>query len=451
MVVSSAKEGNGQELETALLDLPHQPSPTMNVASLYKRHCVYLPAMLGWFVCSASLSAYNKVIFGQDHGAFPCPLFLTSVHFLVQWIFSYLVSSACPGYFGGDGVSSMSWKTYMGVTIPCGFVTAVDVGLSNLSLVRISITFFTMVKSSSPIWVLASAFFFGIEKVSCNLITVGVLIMLGELLTAFGEVEFDAVGFVMVLVAAMLSGIRWTLVQFKLHKLDPPLKGSVATMRVLSSSMFVFMILLSCTIEQPWAKLGPSKGDFFSTFDNGMKTISLGLTGACIAIAMILCEFWLILKSNAIVLMIGGVLKEMITILVGVTVFGDELNLINVSGICVVFSGVFLYKATLIISQREREIQSSGQIESDANFARIRTDDMYDNEGESPKRHSKRMRGHKNSDPDLALNLKIDDVDDDEEVVRIDAKSPLNKRGNSLSLELDKSQGDEEKEAIRIV
>ncbi len=133
------------------------------------------------------------------------------------------------------------------------------------------------------------------------------------------------------------------------------------------------------------------------------------------------------------------------------TVFGDELNLINVSGICVVFSGVFLYKATLIINQREREIQTSGEIESDANFARIRTDDMYENEGDSPKRRSKRMRGHKNSDPDLALKLKIDDVDDDEEVVRNDAKSPLNKRGNSLSLELDKSQRDDENEEIRIV
>ena len=81
-----------------------------------------------------------------------------------------------------------------------------------------------------------------------------------------------------------------------------------------------------------------------------MKTISLGLTGAFIAIAMVLCEFWLILKSNAIVLMIGGVIKELITILVGVTIFGDDLNVINISGIVVVFMGVFLYKAMLLLN-----------------------------------------------------------------------------------------------------
>jgi solute carrier family 35 protein C2 len=81
--------------------------------------------------------------------------------------------------------------------------------------------------------------------------------------------------------------------------------------------MFVSMLLMSIVIEKPWTKLGPSQGDYFSDFENSMKTLSLGLAGAIIAIVMVLCEFWLILKSNAVVLMIGGVLKEMITIFVG--------------------------------------------------------------------------------------------------------------------------------------
>jgi len=307
--------------------------------------------MAGWFVCSAALSSYNKVrkihalscaesnvdcstmrnphsphltrtisfnpmnkvVFGQHRGAFPCPLLLTSIHFFVQWAFSYTVSSLFPNYFGGSTVRDMSWSTYFGVSIPCGFVTAFDIGLSNLSLVRISITFFTMVKSSSPIWVLLSAFLFGLEKITCNLIAVGALITAGEALTAFGEVEFDVLGFLLVLSAAICSGIRWTLVQFKLQKLDPPLGGTVVTMRVLSSTMFCSMLLMSLIIERPWNALNPEHGDYFSD----MKIISLGLAGAFIAIAMVLCEFWLILQSSAIVLMIGGVIKELITIMVG--------------------------------------------------------------------------------------------------------------------------------------
>lgn len=266
-----------------------------------------------------------------------------------------------------------------------------------MSLVRISITFFTMVKSSAPIWVLLSAFTFGLEKITLNLIMVGVLITAGEILTAFGEVEFDTVGFCLCLSAAICGGIRWTLVQFKLQKLDPPLGGPVVTMRVLASTMFFSMLMLSAIIERPWEKLGPEHGD--------PKFVSLGLFGAFIAIAMVLCEFWLILNSNAIVLMIGGVLKELLTIFVGVTFFGDDLNIINVSGIVVVFFGVFLYKVTLHLSKAEKEVDAG---ETDSVFSRVSSLDAYDDE--MPRRHK-----HKNSNPDLALIYTIDDDDDDDE------------------------------------
>jgi len=403
-------------------------------SSFYKRHCIYLPAMAGWFVCSAALSSYNKIIFGQNHGAFPCPLLLTSIHFFVQWVFSFSVSSMFPSFFGGTVVKNMSWKTYLSVSIPCGFITALDVGLSNMSLVRISITFFTMVKSSSPIWVLLSAFFFGLEKVTCILVMVGVLITTGEVLTAFGEVEFDTIGFLLCLSAAICSGFRWTLVQFKLQRLDPPLEGPVVTMRVLSSTMFISMLLLSCIIEKPWTALDTENGDYFSNFENGMKTISLGLIGAFIAIAMVLCEFWLILKSDAIVLMIGGVLKEMITILVGVTLFGDELNVINISGLIVVFLGVFLYKVTLHISKMEKET-SSGNIQKDTQFSRIASD-VYEDE---PVPHRpKRSRAGKNSDPDIALTFTIEDEDIDEEVLaHIEGSAPLRGGMNGSPFELE--------------
>mmetsp|Transcript_9583 Transcript_9583/g.14784 ORF Transcript_9583/g.14784 Transcript_9583/m.14784 type:complete len:444 (+) Transcript_9583:95-1426(+) len=406
----------------------------MTASSFYQKHCIYLPAMMGWFICSAALSSYNKVIFGENHGHFPCPLLLTSVHFLVQWVFSFSTSAAFPEFFGGSVVKSMSWKTFLGVSIPCGFITALDVGLSNLSLVRISITFFTMIKSSSPIWVLISAFLFGLEKMTCSLLTVGGLIVAGELLTAFGEVEFDKVGFFLCLTAAVCSGIRWTLVQLKLNKLDPPLKGSVVVMRVLSPSMFIFMLLLSLIIERPMEKLGPEHGDYFSNFENGMKTISLGLTGAFIAIAMVLCEFWLILKSNAIVLMIGGVIKELITILVGVTIFGDDLNVINISGIVVVFMGVFLYKATLLLNNAEKDI--SNEIESNPDFSRINSDDVYEDEPPTSNSLFNSKNREKNSDPDLALKFTIDDIDEDDNIH--DMNSDLMRRNNGASaFELD--------------
>ena len=108
------------------------------IKSCYSEHCTYLIPMLGWFVFSGLLSLYNKYIFGETHMAFPCPLLMTSVHFLVQFIWSYTLSRKYPITFGGDQVDAMSWNTYLTVAIPCGLVTSFDVGLSNLALVRIT-------------------------------------------------------------------------------------------------------------------------------------------------------------------------------------------------------------------------------------------------------------------------------------------------------------------------
>jgi Permeases of the drug/metabolite transporter (DMT) superfamily len=83
---------------------------------------------------------------------------------------------------------------------------------------------------------------------------------------------------------------------------------------------------------------------FFDTPRDALWTLGLGMVGATLAICMIICEFYLIMKSSAVVLMIGGVLKELTTIMIGVTIMGDQLNTVNSFGCVVVFSGVLLYK-----------------------------------------------------------------------------------------------------------
>ena len=69
------------------------------------------------FILNAPLS--TQVVFGKDRGAFPCPLLLTSIHFFVQWMFSFIASSLFPEFFGGDVVKNMSWNTYLGEFSAC--------------------------------------------------------------------------------------------------------------------------------------------------------------------------------------------------------------------------------------------------------------------------------------------------------------------------------------------
>jgi hypothetical protein len=114
--------------------------------------------------------------------------------------------------------------------------------------------------------------------------------------------------------------------------------------------MFSSMLFLSIVVEQPWTKFHHMQGADVA------YVLGLGAVGAFFAIAMILCEFHLIMYSSAVILMIGGVIKEMITIFMGVFVFHDELNRLNLAGCFVVFLGVVFYKVSFHLDkQKERD------------------------------------------------------------------------------------------------
>ena len=300
---------------------------------------------------------------------FPCPLLLTSVHFSIQWIFAYAACSCFPETLGTERVELLTWKEWARISVPCGLVTALDVGLSNLSLVRITLTFYTMVKSSTPVFVLGWAYIFKLERITLPLVGVILIIAAGELLTVYGEVEFDPSGFILCLLASVLSGLRWTLVQTLLQNLNPPLESTIVTMKVLAPSMFSSMFLLSMIIERPWNTLGPGSEH---ELENMTNLVHFGLLGGCVAIAMILCEFSLILRASAIILMIGGVVKELVTITIGVTYFKDKLNLLNSVGVFIVFCGVASYK--VVFHMQKKQMQAAAEISA------VPTEDIRDEE-----------------------------------------------------------------------
>lgn len=48
--------------------------------------------------------------------------------------------------------------------VPNGITTGLDIGFSNMSLVFINLSFYTMCKATSPVFLLLFAFIWGIEK-----------------------------------------------------------------------------------------------------------------------------------------------------------------------------------------------------------------------------------------------------------------------------------------------
>ena len=78
--------------------------------------------------------------------------------------------------------SNPSFKDVFFRILPCSFSTALDIGLSNSSLKSITLSFYTMLKSSSPVFILLFAFAFRLETPTPSLILIMLIICSGVFL-----------------------------------------------------------------------------------------------------------------------------------------------------------------------------------------------------------------------------------------------------------------------------
>ncbi|KAJ1920764.1 hypothetical protein H4219_001163 [Mycoemilia scoparia] len=197
-----------------------------------------------------------------------------------------------------------------------------------------------MCKSSAPAFVLVFAVLFGVEKFHWRMAGIIAVISAGVFLMAAGEVHFVFSGFVQVMLAAMMGGLRWSLTQILLKKASLGMNNPVATILFLSPVMGISLFFLSLIIERPFSQFGwTALSEFGGLFD----AISLMAIGGLLAFMMVLSEFAIISRTSAVTLSIAGIFKEIITVIFSVMVFGDTITFVNMVGLLVAFSGIIFY------------------------------------------------------------------------------------------------------------
>jgi solute carrier family 35 protein C2 len=144
-----------------------------------------------------------------------------------------------------------------------------------------------MCKSSSLIFVLAFAFLFRLETFSFRLIGVIFLIFAGVLLMVATETHFVLGGFILVISASALSGLRWSLTHLLLRNKQIGLDNPAATLFWLSPTMGLTLGVISLLIES-WSSIFR---DFYGTSWDGIKTTFYLVSPGVVAFCMVLSEF----------------------------------------------------------------------------------------------------------------------------------------------------------------
>ncbi|KAK6454243.1 triose-phosphate transporter family-domain-containing protein [Scheffersomyces xylosifermentans] len=334
----------------------------------------------GWYFFSLSISIYNKWMFGTGLD-FKFPILITSFHQFCLMVLSSLVLYFRPGLrpaisnntINNNNINNnnsilnnnnasdkkdssnvgfleflMSFRmdpsTYIQQIYPCSLASAGDIGLSNVSFKFISLSLYTMLKTSSLMFVLMFGLLFRLERFNWRLIvivlvmTASVLMMVKKPESEVAEDDHSSVGIILVIGACMMSGLRWSFTQLLL-KHNPYTNNSISTIFYISPSMCLTLFVMGLIFEG-WSNFMASPvWEARGIIETSLLLVIPGF----LAFMMTVCEFKLLTVAQVTTLSIAGIFKELLTIVLSSMIFGDKLSFINVLGLVFTFADILWY------------------------------------------------------------------------------------------------------------
>ena len=385
--ISGLAKFNLKSNSTDLSDLQAEIATIERIGSggkLWKRNLVIFSLSFIVVASAITVTIFQSMLLSANHYYFPFPIFSAAVTNFVQLIAAGLIL----GYYGRLGIlgreiiSQDGWKATYQAILPCSFVTAAELSLSLVSLQYVTVSFFTMVKSSSIIFILIGAFMTGQERVNAFLLAVILLTGVGVIFAAWdpkSTAGLEIIGFSLVMAASVLNACKWILTElllnenlaFKniLEKLNAPSKNQskprnltpLLSVLLIAPITFGFLLIGAIAFEGFPLQIVA----FISDESVGYTTITLGslfLTSFLVFI-MRVADFRLVQLVSLVTFSLLGIIKEIIMIGISVLFLGEVLFPINVMGLIITIIGVGLYNYYRILESRQAEAIKKGNFE----------------------------------------------------------------------------------------
>ncbi|KAF8763902.1 Solute carrier family 35 member C2 like protein [Argiope bruennichi] len=197
-----------------------------------------------YYCFSIGITFYQKWFIKDFH----FPLTVVICHLVVKFVLSGILRCVYHVVTGRQRVV-LDWPTYFKQLAPTGIASALDIGLSNWSFEFITISLYTMTKSTCIIFILGFSLLFGLEKKRYSLIIVVGLIAAGLFMFTYQSTQFNLDGFLLVLSASFLAGLRWTLAQMVVQRKEMGLGNPVDMIYHVQPWMVVGLLPLAIVFE----------------------------------------------------------------------------------------------------------------------------------------------------------------------------------------------------------
>lgn len=283
---------------------------------------------------SISLTFYQKSLLK----VLPFPLTIVLSHLVLKYLLAALLRNYLECTYDNKR-TTLNWQLYWRRLAAPGVCSALDIGLSQCSLEFITITMYTMVKSTSVVFIYVCALLFGLERMQYSMLTVVLLISGGLSLFTYESTEFSVLGFMMALIASGTSGVRWTLSQLVMQRQEMGLANPIDMIYHIQPWMIISILPFAILFEG--VDIACS-ADFVLFLDRDHLNLVLGkvLLGCLLAFLMDCAEFLSLRITSSVTLCVTGVFKEVCTLLLAIFANGDQLNALNAIGLLVCVTGI---------------------------------------------------------------------------------------------------------------
>ncbi|KAL5262862.1 hypothetical protein ACHWQZ_G008306 [Mnemiopsis leidyi] len=322
----------------------------------------YVLGILGqiifYYACSISITFFNKWSFSSFH----FPLVVSFFHMTIVSHVIWLYRTATKGVSGKDEIT---WNLFFRRVCPTAIAAAVDIGLSNWSFMYITVSMYTMCKSTTIIFILISAIIFKLEKPKILSAVVIALIAFGLFLFTYKSTSFHLWGFILVMAASAVGGLRWVLAQILLQRDSLGLTSTLEFVYYVEPVMAVSILPLALAIEGSDMALSP---DFIlADRHESLYVLFVVAVGASLALFLTFSEYLLLSNTSSITVSICGIIKEILILGLASTVGKDRLSPINMIGLVVCLSGISLHVYLKYKSNKFKDTKSSSSSSHNTN------------------------------------------------------------------------------------
>ena len=309
-----------------------------------------------WFAVSVSLTLTNKWFFSFWHGGFDLPVTSTSLQMVIKAVLAQWLTTSSFSPWKEDPYP-LSLRDVLVLTAPIGVATAADVTFSNVSLLYITVTLYTISKSGSLLWLLFWGVLLRLEVCSVNLACICTTISIGLALASYGTTSVSLLGVALVLSAGCVGGLRWALSQ-RLMAIDRAFAQSplLLVAKIAPwSAVFTCLTALALDGKRLWrifeyGWVGPqsingeqNSVDGTSGLTMFFEVFAFVFVGGIASLLLLMAEVKLLQLTSSLTLGVFGTVKEIIQIVLAVGVFHDAVSLLNVLGLALCIGGTGAY------------------------------------------------------------------------------------------------------------